>query len=66
MNANQIARLMLVTTQSFLRQELEHAEYVDIVQALAAQARGAGIGDEAAAAYNQMCLAWHARRDAAA
>jgi hypothetical protein len=66
MNANQIARLMLVTTQSFLRQEIPHDEYVDIVQALAAQARGAGIGEEASAAYNQMCLDWHARNDAAA
>ncbi len=65
MNANQIARLMLVTTQSFLRQEIPHDEYANLVQALAAQARGAGIGDEAAAAYNQMCLDWHARNEAA-
>jgi hypothetical protein len=55
MNANQIARLMLVTTQSFLRQEIPHEEYADLVQSLAAQAREAGIGGAAAAAYNQMC-----------
>jgi hypothetical protein len=65
MNANQIARLMLVTTQAFLRQEIPHEEYVDIVQTLAAQAREAGIRDEATAAYNQMCLVWHARNEAA-
>jgi|LakMenE01Jun11ns_1017448.scaffolds.fasta_scaffold7629660_1 hypothetical protein len=64
MNANQIARLMLVTTQSFLRQEIPHAEYVDLVQSLAAQAREAGIQDAAATAYNQMCLDWHARNEA--
>ena len=65
MNANQIARLMLVTTQSFLRQEIPHEEYADLVQSLAAQAREAGIGDAAAAAYNQMCQVWHARNEAA-
>jgi hypothetical protein len=64
MNANQIARLMLVTTQSFLRQEIPHAEYDDLVQSLAAQAREAGIQDAAATAYNQMCLDWHARNEA--
>ena len=65
MNANQIARLMLVTTQAYLRQEVPHAEYVDLVQALALQAREAGIQDAAATAYNQMCLDWHARNEAA-
>jgi len=65
MNANQIARLMLVTTQAYLRQEVPHEEYVDLVQTLAAQAREAGIRDEAMTAYNQMCLVWHARNEAA-
>lgn len=65
MNANQIARLMLVTTQAYLRQEVPHEEYTDLVQSLAAQARAAGIGDAAAAAYNQMCQVWHARNEAA-
>jgi len=64
MNANQIARLMLVTTQAFLRQEITHEEYADLVQTLAAQARSASIGDEATAAYNQMCQVWHARNEA--
>jgi hypothetical protein len=65
MNANQIARLMLITTQSFLRQEIPHDEYIDIVQTLAAQARSAGIQEAAMTAYNQMCLVWHARSEAA-
>jgi hypothetical protein len=65
MNANQIARLMLVTTQAYLRQEVPHEEYADLVQVLALQAREAGIQDAAAAAYNQMCLDWHARNEAA-
>ena len=56
---------MLVTTQAYLRQEVPHDEYVDLVQALALQAREAGIQDAAATAYNQMCLDWHARNEAA-
>ena len=56
MNANQIARLMHLATQSYLRLEIPVGEYTDIVQALAAQAREAGIGEEAQAVYNQMCL----------
>jgi hypothetical protein len=64
MNANQIARLMLVTTQSFLRQEIPHAEYVDIVMALRDQAATGGIQEQAKAAYDQMCLDWHALKTA--
>ncbi len=65
MNANQIARLMFVVTQAYLRQEVSDAEYTDIVMALRDQAATGGIGEQAKAAYDQMCLDWHARNKAA-
>lgn len=64
MNANQIARLMFVATQAYLRQEIATAEYTDIVMALRDQAATGGIQEQAKAAYDQMCLDWHALKTA--
>ena len=64
MNANQIARLMFVVTQAYLRQEVSDTEYTDIVMALRDQATSGGIETQAKAAYDQMCLDWHALKSA--
>ena len=64
MNANVIARLMFLTLQSFIRGELPREEFNEILQDLASQARSGGIGEEAQAAYWEMCQAWFSQQAA--
>ena len=59
MNAIQIARLMLITVRAYTNAEVETEEFTTTMRWLQAQADAAGFGEEAKAAYRQLCWESH-------
>jgi hypothetical protein len=55
MTATQIARLMLITVDSYCNGELPVDEFTGLMKALDTGATDAGIKEEALAAYRQLC-----------